>query len=183
MRKGLLGLLAILVVSGCAAIAQNRDSDNKEEPVVVQHQGFGPEINAVLVATGLGFAGWLGNRSARWGIKSQEATLKSDILAQVESRIKGAIADSQTLEREKIERKLDSIQSTLVNLEKQWNASEVLFRERLERCERDIHFLSGNLENLVPRINQAINQTLGLYGISPAQVTLRRSHQKNESEA
>lgn len=183
MRRSLLGLLAILVISGCAAIAHDRGSDNKKEPVVVQRPGFGPEINAVLVATGLGFAGWLGNRSARWGIKSQEATLKSDILAQVESRIKGAIADSQALEREKIERKLDGIQSTLMNLEKQLDTSKVCIERRLERCENEIKIVEGNVENFGPMVNQILSQTFGAYGVTPAgQLSIRKGNVPSNPE-
>ena len=143
----------------------------------MRNSGFGPEINAVLVATGLGFAGWLGNQSARWGLKSQEATLKADIMAQVESRIKGAIADSQTLEREKIERKLDGIQATLMSLEKQLDSSKMSIHRRLEHCENEIKIVDGNVKNFVPRVNQILNQTFGAYGVTPAgQLSIRQGN-------
>ena len=174
MRKGLLGLLAILVISGCAAIAKDRDSENKEEPVVVQHPGFGPEINAVLVATGLGFAGWLGGQSARWGIKSQVIDAKTEILAEVDARITREISNSLEKTELQIGRQLDGIVTELMGLTREIKSIDSKIEKRLTLMEKNVERVEGNIDNILPHVNQAIANAFHPYGVQPAIISVRK---------
>ena len=173
MKRWLLGLTMILAVSGCAAIAQDK---NHQQGNTQENNGFGPEINAVLVAAGLGFAGWLGNQTARWGVQSQEGKLRSEILEIAEAKAKAAIADAQKLEDERIGRRLDAIQQTLHNLSGKLDDSKASIERRLKHCEDEVRSVEGNIESIVPKVNQIIERTFGNYGVTPAgQILVRKN--------
>ena len=172
--KRLLGLAVILAVSGCAAIAQ--EQAKKEEPVVAHAGGFGPEINGILLTAGITFAGWLGGQTAKWGIKSQAAEFKETLMTAMDEKIEKAIAVAEKLEGEKCGRQLDAIHQALHNLSGKLDDSKASIERRLRHCEEDIKGIEGNMESIVPTVNQIIGQTFGNYGVTPAGQVLRRKN-------
>ena len=176
-------LAFILSVALCtAAIAD--DKSNKDN----QQWGLGSDINAVIVGAGLAGFGWAVNRFTVWGIKEREAELEKKLLKEWNAIFEEKIKVFQALSQSETGRKLDAISSDLSLLTKEMlNIKETFVdykasvERKMERTDREIKALEGNIENIIPRVNEAFAK-MGLYGVnSPPQINIRRGDRGDSS--
>jgi peptidoglycan hydrolase CwlO-like protein len=176
-------LAFILSVALCTAAIADDKSNNDN-----QQWGLGSDINAVIVGVVLTGLGWAVNRFTVWGMKEREAEFEKRLMKEWDLMFDKKIGTIQALSKSETDRKMDTIANNLSLLTKELaNLKDTLtdykasIERKIDRADREIKTIEGNVDNIIPRVNEAFAK-MGLYGVnSPPQINIRRGGDSSPS--
>ena len=175
MKSLIFATYFIVTVFATGAIAEQDTQHEKPKD-----WGFGSDVNGILLAAGVAGIGWAVRQSTVWGMKDRESKLKEEILKETTLLVTEKIAANQVLndkntviELTGIKNELKGMGERILVLQSSFESYRLEMEKRLDRHDKEIARIDGNVHNLIPHLNQSLQQ-LGLYGVNPSQVKIRR---------
>jgi hypothetical protein len=186
--KRFLGLAILSAIAFSLAIGAAHPTQKDEQ--LESHQskdwGLGDGVNGAIAATLLAGAGWAIGKFSSMGFKNQESHLKAEILKEAAALVEDEIKNNQEKYDLVIGRQLDAILNEIIGLsreiktiEHKLDSSKISLERRVGHCENEIKRVDGNIDNVLPHVNQAILNAFSPFGVTPNAISVRKNPPSN----